>query len=343
MTTQLDFSVGIGKESTYGTPVTPTRFVESEAKLKYDIKTAQGKGLRPSKHVNRLSRNVVTRFEGSGDLTLDVPTRGFGFLLNAVFGSVVSTLVPTTSPAFYQQNHVMSVTDPVPTFTIQEVLPTLGGVNSFPHTFSGCAFDSLEMSAKEGGMLEAKFSLTARELSTAIAATAASYPADDAILTFTHGAISVGGTLTEPTTTALASLSSAPAANIEDFSLSVKRGLDSKGWNLGGAGLRSRAPVLGLPELTGKITAEYTDNALRDAYLAQSALALVLTFTHNVAVSGTHKPTLQIVLPAIRLKGEVPTSDGGNPITQSIDFEAFDNGLATQPIWVVYRTLDTTP
>ena len=42
------------------------------------------------------------------------------------------------------------------------------------------------------------------------------------------------------------------------------------------------------------------------------------------------------------LKGEVPASKDGSPITLSIDFEAFDNGSAAQPIWIVYRTLDTT-
>ncbi|MFJ2535856.1 phage tail tube protein [Microbacterium maritypicum] len=344
MTTQLDFSVGLAKETTYGTPVTPTRFVESEAKLKYEIKTAQGRGLRPGKNVHRLNRHQAVHFEGSGDIDIDVPTRGFGFLLNALFGQVVNTLVPTTTPPLYQQNHVLqNASDPVQSFTVQEILPTLGGVNSHPHTFTGCVFDSMELSAKEGSILEAKFSLVARELQTSVAAAATSYPADDALFTFVHGAISLGGTLTEPDATTIASLSGSPAANIADFSLSVKRNLDGDGWNLGGAGLRSRAPLYGVPELSGKITAEYTDNVLRDAYLQQSALALVLTFQHNVAVSGAHKPTLQVVLPAIRLNGEVPTSDGGKAIKQSIDFEAFDNGIATQPIWVIYRTLDATP
>lgn len=344
MTTQLDFSVGLGKESTYGTPVTPTRFIESEAKLKYDVKTAQGRGLRPGKNVHRLNRHVPVHFEGSGEFAIDVPTRGFGFLLNALFGQVTNTLVPDTTPAVYQQNHVLqNASDPALTFTVQEILPTLGGVTSSPHTFTGCVFDSMELSAKEGAILEAKFSVTARELLTSVAAAATSYPADDELFTFVHGAISIGGTLTEPTSTSLASLSGTPAANIADFSLSVKRNLDGDGWNLGGAGKRSRAPLYGVPELTGKITAEYTDNVLRDAYLQQTALALVLTFEHNTVIGGTDKPTLQVVLPAVRLGGEVPTSDGGKPVKLSIDFEAFDDGAAAQPIWVIYRTLDVTP
>lgn len=343
MTTQLDFSVTLGKESTYGTAVTPSRSVETEAKFKYDIKTEVGRGLRPGKNVRRLNRHVATRFEGSGDIDVDPTTRGFGFLLNALLGQVVNTVVPASAPAVYQQNHVLqNASDPVQSFTVQEILPTLGGVNSYPHTFLGCVFDSMELSAKEGAVLEAKFALTARELRTDVAAAATAYPAADDLFTFVHGSIGLAGTLTEPTTTAIASLSGVAAANIADFSLSVKRNLDADGWNLGGAGLRSRAPLYGIPEISGKMTAEYTDNTLRDAYLAQTALPLVLTFAGPI-ISGAHRATLQVVLPSIRLKGEVPTSDGGKAIKQSIDWEAFDNGAASQPIWIIYRTLDTTP
>ena len=128
----------------------------------------------------------------------------------------------------------------------------------------------------------------------------------------------------------------ASAVNVVDFSVNVKRNLDQKGFNLGGAGLRRRAPVLGRPEITGKITVEYTDNTLRDAYLSQGSVPCVLTFTNGSAV-------LQVVLPAIRFSGELPTSNGGDVVTQSIPFKAFDNGTASQPIWIVYRSADTAP
>lgn len=332
MGTQLDYTVGLAKESAYGTPATVTRFFESEAKAKYDVQTVKSKGLRPGKNVARTSRHSISHFEGSTDIELDAPTSGLGFMIEAVLGAVTSTLVST---GLYQQVHTLSTTDPVKTYTIQEVVPTIGGLNSFPHTFSGCAFDSLEIAAKEGEYVTLKTSATIRGLSTAVAAAAASYPSNDSLFSFVQGAVVVGtGTLTEPTTTALASITGAPAVNITDVSVKVARNLDKKGWNLGGAGLRSRPPQLGKPEITGKMTAEYTDNTLRDAYLAQSNLALVLTFTNGAAV-------LQIVIPTIRLKGEVPGSNGGDPITQSIDFEGFDNGTATQPIWIVIRTADS--
>lgn len=339
MSTQLDFSVGMALETTFGSAVTVTRFPESEAKAKYDVTTVDGKGLRPTKGVRRTSRHSIVKFEGSGDIEVEANTRGLGMLLNAVMGSVTSTTISSTTA--YQQVHTLSVTDPHPSYTIQEVLPVIGGASTYPHTFVGCTFDSLELSAKEADIVQAKFSFMARQLRTDVAAAVASYPASDALLTFAHAAIVTSGTLTAPTSTALASLSGTAAENVTDFSLTVKRNLDKKGFNVGGAGLRSRRPQLGRPEITGKLTVEYTDNTLRDAYLAQTPVPIVLTFTHDSTIVAGIAPVLQIVLPAVLLKGEVPASNGGEPITQSIDFEAFDNGVAAQPIWIVYRTLDT--
>lgn len=343
MSTQLDFSIGIGKESEYGTAVTPTDFPEAEAKMKYDVKTVTSNGNRLGKHVARTNRNTITRYEGSGDVEFDATTKGLGLWLEAVLGSVTNTEIPATSPSVYQQNHVLSTSDPVPTYTIQEVLPTLGGVNSYPHTFLGCAIESLELSAKEGGYVGVKFGVTAREMRTDVSATAAAYASGDDLFTFVGGSIGYGGTLTAPTTTEKASLSGDPAANVAEVSVSIKRSFDTGGFNLGGAGLRSRAPRLGRPQLMGKIVAEYENNTLRDAYLSQTPLPLVLTFEGPKDLSTGVPALLQVVFPAVKLKGEIPTSDGGNPIKQSIDFEAMDNGVAAQPVWVVYRTLDTTP
>ena len=51
----------------------------------------------------------------------------------------------------------------------------------------------------------------------------------------------------------------------------------------------------------------------------------------------------QIALSSVLLKGDVPQSNGGAPVSVDIDFEAFDNGVAAQPIYVLYRSADTTP
>lgn len=344
-TTQLDYSVGIGKETTYGVAATPTRFLESDAAMKADVQKEQSAKFRPGKRVQRLNRSVLKQIEVSGDQSLEATTKGLGFLLEAALGTVTNTLIPDTSPAVYQQVHTIRKADPIPSYTIQEVLPTIGGGAGHPHTFTGCVVDSLELSAKTGGIVEVKLSWLGRDMSTDIAAAAASYPVGDELFAFVHGSIGHTGTLTAPTATDLAELSGAASDSISDFSVSITNNLDTGGYNFGGHGRRSRPNVLGKAEISGKLTAEYTSNELRDAYLNQTPLPLVLTFATDTVLSETPSDTvavLQIVIPAVLLKGEVPTASG-EPITQSIDWEAYDNGSAAEPIWIVYRTLDTTP
>lgn len=345
MTIQLDYSVGIGKESEYGEPATPTRFFESTAKMKKDIQKTQSGMHRPGKRVNRLNRNVLKHVEVSGDMEVEALSRGFGFLLEAALGLVTSNAIADTSPAVYQQVHKIKKTDPVNSYTIEEVLPTIGGGTGQPHTFTGCVAKSIEFSAKEGGTVEVKVAWTGRDMTTEEGPTAASYPADDELFTFVGGSIGYSGSLTEPTTTALGSLSGDPASNVKDFTCTIDNNLDTGGYNLGGAGLRSRPNLLGMASVTGKLTAEYSDNTLRDAYLNQTPLPLELTFLGTEVLSETPSDivsVLQIIIPAVLLKGEIPTSNDGGPIEQAIDWEAFDNGSATEPIWIVYRTLDTS-
>jgi hypothetical protein len=347
MTSQVDFSVGMGKETTYGVPVVASRFFEAEAKMKLSISRVQGKGLRPTKTVNRLSRSSISRYEVMGEQQVEALTSGLGYLINAVMGSVTSTVIPTATPAAYQQVHTLSDNDPVASYTIQEVLPMLGGVGVGVHTFAGCVAESLDIEAKEGAVVTAKISWLGKDVAHGGTPAAASYPASDAMFTFVHGAIVHGGVLVPPTATAVASLTGGTAAvNIVDFSLSIKNNLDTGGFNLGGAGKRSRVNALGIRAISGKVTAEFSDEVLRTAFTSQTPMPIVLTFAHDVSMATVSSvaiyPTIQIVLPSVIFKGELPTSNGGAPITMSLDFDAYDNGTAAEPVWITYRTLDTS-
>ncbi|MEB0001602.1 phage tail tube protein [Cryobacterium sp. RTC2.1] len=346
MSTQVDYSLGLGVESSYGTAVTVGRFFESEVKWKYKPVKVQGKGMQPTKAVNRLKRNTLARIEASGDQEVEVLTKGFGVLLQAVFGGLTNTLVAAGATG-YQQVHTLATTDPVRSHTVQGVLPTLGGGAGNPHTFTGCVADSITFDVKEGGILTAKIAWLAKTMSTSISAAAASYPVAD-LFSYVNGAIYKDVT-SVPTTTSLA-VGTTALANVTEFSLTVKNNLDKAGYNLGGGGVRVRENLLGVRSITGKMKIEYSDNLLRDAYIAQTPLGLVLTFTQVASGALGYDltpdpiyPTVQIVLPSLLLGGNIPESNGGAPIVIDIDFEAFDNGTAAQPIWVVYRTADTAP
>lgn len=346
MTVQLDSSIGMKKETTYGTAVTVDQFCEfTSESLDRKAEYLQGSGLRVGSRVARSGRRLLGKDGGEGNITLEAPTKGLGIFLQAAFGSVTSTVVPSATGA-YQHVFTPATTDPIPSYTIQKGIPPIGGGTTTAYTFLGAVCRSLEINAKNAEIVEVSTDWLAREVKTDVAYATPSYPVSLELFTFTHGAIYLGGTLTKPTTTALASTTASAAANVIDANVKWDNGMDEGARTLGGAGLVVRKPILGLAGVSGSLTVEYDSTTLRDAYIAQTDLALVLTFTHTTTI-GTGTPVacaLQVVVPVIRLEGEIPKAGKGEAITQSIDFTGLD-GLAasTAPIYVVYRSTDSTP
>lgn len=340
MTTQLDASIGIGKESTFGTAVVVDRFYEFvDEKFEWKPTFVQGQGLRVGARLARNDRRKLGKSEAEGELNIEAVSKGIGRLLEAALGASTSTMI-AAGPG-YQQNHTLTTTDPLPSYTIQKGTPPIGGGATSALTFTGAVCKSLELSCSAGDILQMKISFACRDVVSNIGYAAPSYPAAPELFTFVDAAITIGGTVTQPTTTALATGGTA-VANITEWSFSIDNKLDDGGFGFGGAGKRGRKQVVGMAEAKGKITAEYTDNTLRDAYLNQTPLSMVVTFQSTVSIAAGVFPTLQVVLPLIKLEGELPKSNGGKPITQSIDYTVLDPATAAAPVTIVYRTADTT-
>lgn len=347
-TTQYDVQLGIKKQTNFATPVVVDQFVEvlPDVKFDRDVTFIQSKGLRAGSRVARSARRYVGKDGATGSIPLEAPIKGLGVWLNAAFGVVTNTAIPSATGAF-QQVHTPYVTDPaeINCYTIQLGIPPLAAAAASPMTLNGAWCKSIQFDAKEGEILRVNTEWSAKEVVTSTALASASYVANNDFFTFCHGAIYVGGTYTKPTTTALATSNATAAANIRDFNLTFSNGTDEGRRYLGSACKVGKLPALGEAKISGTMTAEYDSDTLRDAYLNQTELALVLNFTHTTDIgTGTPvKAALQISVPVVKLEGELPKPNGA-PITQSIGFTGLD-GLAasTSPIYVVYRTTDTTP
>jgi hypothetical protein len=128
---------------------------------------------------------------------------------------------------------------------------------------------------------------------------------------------------------------------VRSISLSWDNGLDSEGFNFGAAGSRSRIQALGKGTLTGSMVVEYDSNTLRDAWLAETQLAVVLRFQTTTAIAASNFPTLEITIPVVRLEGDIPQTNGGDVVTQQVDFTALDGAVATHPVYVAIVTAET--
>lgn len=332
MTTQQDCSLGFVKESTYGTAVTVSRWLEyaSDPEFNYVPNRVQGSGQRAGQRVDRTNRRVTTTSEAGGSVEVEMLSKGLGTFLELCLGAGASTLV---SGATYQQLFTLSDTPPSATFQVGIVRDA---TTIAADTYLGCAVDSFEFTGDQGGILKLKATLDARAVDTAIAYAAPSYPTASAtnLFHFANAAI-YSGALTAPTSTALAA-GAAELANVRSWSVAVARNL-GKSTVFGDQG-RKRKVYPGKPGITGKLEVEYVDATFRDAFLADTPMSLVVTYEAGALSSG--KETIQIVIPEIKFDGEMPKPNGAELVVSTMAFTGLDNATAAQPIWVVMRTSD---
>jgi hypothetical protein len=157
----LSASLGIATETTVGTPVAVTRFIEFDSEsvaLKKNM--VQGAGLRQGGLLARASRRVNTGRSVGGDLNFSVTTNGFGLVLQHMLGSF--TTVPTSiGGGLYQQIHNVGTLQGR-SFTTQIVRPDTSGVlaqNAF--TYPGCKITDWEVGVAQNAQVKAKLTLDA--------------------------------------------------------------------------------------------------------------------------------------------------------------------------------------
>jgi hypothetical protein len=340
-TYQGDCSMGAALESTFGTIVTPTKFPEfTDASFDWNPTFVQGQGLRVGSRGPRSARRVKGKEQAGGDLTVECASKGQGFLWKSALGTVTTTQRATTG--VYQQNHTAIAGDFLDSYTWQKGVPAIGGGAANAETYAGSVCSGFEFTAANADIAKLKTTWLSKSVGTATAYAAPSYPTPVELFSFVQASLVIGGSITPATTTALAT-GGTSVANIRDFAMTFDNGLDDGGFNFNGAGQRNRKPALGMWSLTGTMTAEYVDNTLRDAFLNQTDLALVLTFLGASTIgTGSDNPAMQIYITDFRLEGELPKPNSGQVITQSLGFTAFDN-LSTAPLTVSYVSTDTAP
>jgi hypothetical protein len=314
--------LGIVAETTFNTPVTVSRFYEfTSENLKYNKKTAVGMGLRAGGYLPRSQRRVVTTTDASGDITLDLPSRGLGLLLAQAMGTSPSPTTVTTGVYSY----AFTLGDVYGrSFTAQVGVPQYGGTVT-PKTLGGCKIASFELAVGNAAIATGKFNVDAASLTTGISlatATFSNYSTTN-LFNFAQGAITVDGS---------------SVANIKDFTLTVDNTLKTDRFNLGSAGVKAEQPINGFRKISGKLTAEFTDTTLFAKVLSDATTALVLTFTGGT-IAGGQSEKLIINVSAVKFTQDTPNVPGPGVIDLAMTFDAYDDG-SNAPLTITYQTAD---
>jgi hypothetical protein len=339
MSSVLDHTAGLSVESTFGTAAVETRWFEilASSTVDFDPEIKQGSGLRVGSIVPRSGRRRVGLGSGTMTLKCELYSKGFGLLLSLCMPTSVSTLV---SGSTQQQLHTMVQSGIfLKSATIQVgVIDSTGTAR--PHRYTGCTVQkwTLDIPApdsEDAVTLEVVFDLR-RVPDTATALTAPVMPATPTMfIPRDVASVTYGGSVTVPTTTALASGGTA-VADWRAIKLEVDNALGQR------PNLSAYAqPSSGLKEPTISADIEFGSTTLRDAFYAQTVNPLTITLTSPETLS-TGFASYQIVAPATMINaGANPTfSDGEVAMLEGVEFAVLDNLTAASPLYIVARTAD---
>lgn len=203
--------------------------------------------------------------------------------------------------------------------TIQNVRPATESSRKV-WTYIGAKIISWELSHSGDGELMFTPTWHARSESLATAIATASYPSAATFFDFTEAALTID----------------AVSEAMQGFSLSMNLGLSTDRYQMGTSAPRNQL-VTERPSLTGNLDHEFEDLDLYNAFLNQTAAALVYTATGDTIPSSASPYLLSITLPEVVYDGETPTVDGPGLVDQPIPFTVLDDG-SNEPITVVYDT-----
>lgn len=308
----LNAQLGFVAESTYGTAVTVTKFVEMVSEsIQTSIERIESRGLRAGRRTLLSSQWAPGKISVSGSIELELSNFGQGLLWLHAMGAAQTTgsgpYVHTYTPADLQTLYM----------TMQVGKPFIGGtVQAF--TYTGVKIAGWELSAAAGEIATVTFNLLAQNESTAIALATATYPAGYAPMTFIHGVLSLGGS----------------AVDVRDVTITADNGLKDDRYYIKGSGLRSQPIESTWRNYTWSATLDFADLTAYNRFKNGTEAALSLTFTNGANI-------FQIT-GNVRTDGTTPMVEGPDILAQPLSGRFVASGADSTAISIVRTTTEAT-
>jgi hypothetical protein len=321
----LGAQLGLAAESTYGTFVAPTKFIEfTQESLQLKKTTAQSAGIAAGRLLALSSRRVVTRREVQGSVSFEVTNKSMGLLLQALMGTTVTPVQQGATAAYLQTHTLASVAGK--SLTMQMGIPLTSGTVT-DKTFLGCKVTSGEFSCGVGEMLTASFEIDGKTVDEGQTLAAASY---SNMSPFHFGQMGVkAGTFGAETT----------LDGIRKMTCKIERPQDTERFYAGQSALKAEPIENDQVKITGSLETDYVATTLDDLHTSDGATSLVWEFVGPL-IAATHYETFRITLPAVKLDEGPPVVDGFGVIKPTFNYTALYDGT-NQPK-IEYISTDVT-
>lgn len=320
-----DQHISVGKETTYGTFVAPTRSYEGKAdSFKREQEYIDSMGFRAGMQTLRSDRRPVVNLGGAGSLELDFFNKGMGLILQGAFGSTSGpTQVASTSA--YDATFESAADGSDDSFSIQVVRVDSGGTKRvFSHT--GCMVTSFGLSHEVGGLLTASFDFDFQNVVTTQSEGTATYVASQDPFTWDMCEVDVDGTCVQATSF--------------DFTGALAMKTDRR--YLCASALKSKPVRNGTPEYSGTINADLMDLDLYNDFVNGTIVPITVTWTQAAdSIESGYEYTATLTLAACQIEGESPEASLDELTKISVPFRVLHNG-SDPAVSLVVRSTDTS-
>jgi hypothetical protein len=311
--------LGLAEETTYGTFVTPDRFLEfSSETLRLQKTRAESRGLRAGRYTMHRRKTVRSWIEGGIDMEL--ANVDIGVLFEHLLGAV-STTNSTT-----EYTHVITPGNIATNgLTMQVGRPDDGGtVRAF--SYLGCYVRGVEVAAREGEYATARWDIVGQAEDTSESLASASY--DSAYDPFASCDIT------------LEIASSEVAAR--EVSCNIQRALTGPRHRL-----RSTTPTAGLEPLdnglitvSGAATIDFEDLTDYNRFVNDTQTTLSIIATGATIDANPYKVQIDL---AVEFDGETPNVSGPENLSLTLPFTAIDADDDDDTVTVTIVDTNTAP
>lgn len=323
--TGLDAQLMFGAESTWGTAVTPDHTVEFDSEtLVYNPGFIEPTGLRVGTMYKRASRVRVARQTVSGDVMLELATKGMGLLVKQALGSSLAAPVQIGTTTAYKQIHTPTGLYGLGlTMQVGRPEPATGVVR--PFTYAGCKCTAWEFDVKDNATPTFKVTVDGRSSTTVTALATPSYLTGSTVFDFSQATVKLGGTATTASGETTISGGVALSTIATEFTLTGANPMDVTRYGLGNAGQKAQQLQNANPTITGKLAAEFGKTELYDVFAANTTFPMEVDLVGSQVGTSGNNFAVTFIMPAVKLKTAPPNVSGPGLVQMSSTFEVYSD------------------
>jgi len=330
----LGGAVGIAAETTYGTWVAPTRWVEVRSfKMQERPKISQGTGLASGRTVDLGTRRRETWTDAGGTMELEFLNQGQALLLQHAMGSN-ATLIQNGTTTAYTLTANYGVPDNQNYLSMQALVPDTSGAIK-QQNFHGCKIQAVEWAIDMDNPLTWTHTIDSQQVTTAEAAGTPSYTANTRTFTFQGMNFKVGAFGSEAT-----------VDGVRKMTCKIERGLEVNRIYMGQAS-KSEPVTNAITKISGTADVDLTatnKSILWDLFHSQAAVpSIVMDFVGNTI--GSSGKSDEFILNPTNVfidQGGTPELDGPDITKATINWSALIDAANDSALIAKLTTADST-